>query len=59
MEKILSQVRVTSDEFTVQFQSHPSYPSAFLFSDMLNSLGVKNVVYNKKRILGDLSEESI
>lgn len=59
-ENLTKSIRLNSEEFTFQFQSHPNYPSALAFSDTLNFLGVKNDAYElEKEYWEELPEEFI
>lgn len=57
---LISKLRIDSNEFFFQFQSHPAYPSALAFSDTLNFLGVKNDAYElEKEFWEELPSEFI
>ena len=59
-DKLTKELKVDTQEFAFQFQSHPNYPSALAFSDTLNFLGVKNDAYElQKEFWKDLPEEFI
>ena len=59
-EQIISKLGANSQEFQLQFQSHPNYPSALAFSDTLNFMGIQNDAYQlEKEYWVELPDEFI
>lgn len=60
LERLSNYLKLNTQEFRFQFQSHPAYPSALAFSDTLNFLGVKNNAYElEKEFWEELPSEFI